>query len=314
MEDKFYIQRDGQQAQDIWGFFKLYAGRGFSETEPTSPNEGEIYVDPIIGSYYTFTGEVWVESSIPEDQYIYCGIPSSVGGINYSEGTYKYSDKSIYLDYNYKGISVTSTEDINKFPDRKQPYTEDWKDQQGLDSYITENTYYKSKDVKVAFLIQGETSEEVKIKLESFLTYISAKGYVNYFDTYRGNGFRGYYVSHDVKEEKFNSFNYQHFEITFTVDRLCFGYSATKCPLIGITVNDGFDGAKYEVYASNGDIGLFVDDGVFGGDFNFIIVVPDYAGMLSLSCVTPNVIGFNYDGDDYVIGMNYEDGNLVIGL
>ena len=313
MEEKFYIQRDGEYAKNIWDFFKIDANRGFADSAPSEPIEGDTYVDPTTGIYYIYEDEAWVSYNLQENQYVYCGVSSVVNTVAYPQGTYKYSDEALILDYNYKGISVSQTDDVNKFPDRKKPYSEDWKDEQGLDSYISQNTFYKDKEVDVYFLIEGDTSEEVRLRVESFMTFISAEGYVNYFDTYRNNGFRGYYKSHKIERERYNTVNYHYCKITFVVDRLCFGYYSLKCPLISVDINPGKEG-NYELYASDGTSGKFDKSAIFNGNFEFIIVVPDYAGMLTLSCVSPNVVGFEYAADDNVVGLHYDNEDYVIGL
>lgn len=309
MKENYYIQRTGEFARDIWRFFQVFANKGVLSAEPSNPNQGDIYVNSSTFESGVYTIEegigAWSYLALKEGDKVYDGV------LNIS---YVYTSGSLQFDLNYDGIYVKKTSNISTLPDRKDPYSEDWKDEQGVDTFVPDSTYFKSKEVTVELFIKDASLSKLRTKLDIFLKYATAKGYINYFDTLKGQGFRGYFKSHSVQDEKYrDGMHWQEFSLTFVVDRLCYGYDCTQCGTLSITMNEGIDGL-YDLHLSDGNQFLKFNEDTYVSSENckFVIIVPDYLDLLTITCSNPGVIGIDSESEQVLIGI--EGDTVVFGI
>lgn len=181
--------------------------------------------------------------------------------------------RDLETDFN---IIVKKVEGLTELPDIKKPFSKDWVDEQGIDVYIPDEIRFKSREVKITFILYGnkETNTDIKQSLRDFFDYLLAANHFSYFDTYRKTGFRGYYSKQKMNEEKYREYlNYIEFETTFVVPNgICRGFN-----------NEGETYARIEVrkgtanfYFSDGTSILNMEEGMLNVTLNggFYITCP----------------------------------------
>lgn len=305
MLNNYYIQRTGDKARSIWHFFTIYADLGIKTTPPTTGNRGDVFVDSTYMKVGVFEEGAWVYTDLKVGDVVF---DATTRLTKVYDGTYL-NLISLYEE----GVSVLATENITTIPGRKAPYKEEWKDEQGSDTYIPDKTFYTEKEVTVRFFIKNKNKNTLRANIDSFLQYLSADGYINYFDTFKGHGFRGYYNEHVIEKESFTEgWHWQQFSITFVVDRLCYAYDCTPCNSLGVIINENLEGV-YDLYLSNGDYGTFSEDTYVSSESSkFVVIVPQYIDLVSISCGQGGAVGVQQDGD-FIIGLQ-QDGNIVVGI
>lgn len=104
-----------------------------------------------------------------------------------------------YRPFLIQGASDTSAKDslaewgliVKSFPfkvlsDPKEPYKNDWHDEDGDDEYNAQ-MFYEAYEISADFLMSAQTSEEMVLSLRTFFDYIR-NGEFKIFDTYTGIG------------------------------------------------------------------------------------------------------------------------------
>ena len=204
--------------------------------------------------------------------------------------------KDIFSEY---GIIVMATKGLNQLPEIKSPFSRDWSDEQGDDVYFPSTTFFKSKEVTLTFRLQKDTVDDIKAAIKSFLEYIIPNGAINYFDTYRKDGFRGYYNKEKLIQESYRvTGSYIEWDMEFTVPNgICFGFDNTGNSRIFVDII----GDTSDIYFSDGSYSLevaesFIKDLVGG----FVIICPSIYGGTSLTGKIDRVLGIS----GKVLGIN----------
>lgn len=83
------------------------------------------------------------------------------------------------------GLAVKSFP-FKVLPDPKEPYRNEWHDEDGDDEYNAQ-MFYEAYEISVDFLMSAQTSEEIVLSMKSFFNYIR-NGEFKIFDTYTGIG------------------------------------------------------------------------------------------------------------------------------
>lgn len=305
MEHNYYIQKTGEKAKSIWHFFIIYADLGVLSSEPITANENDVYVNSSTLQVGTYLSGSWNYEALEPGEYVHDAL---------NRITYIFESGELKREYLYEeGVAVTRTKNLTNLPERKEMYVENWKDQQGEDTYVSEHAFYGSKEVTLSFFIQNESIIGLRNNIDQFLKYVAASGHINYFDTLKNQGFRGYYKSHEISQEKYKAGKYwQEFNIVFVADKLCYGYDSTQCNTLTIDINEDM-GGTYELYLSNGDYGIFDQDSyISSANCKFVIIVPQYLDLVTLYCGEGSAIGVSQDGN-LVIGLT-SNGDHVIGI
>lgn len=86
------------------------------------------------------------------------------------------------------GLAVKSFP-FKALPDPKEPYKNEWHDEDGDDEYNSQ-MFYEAYEISVDFLMSAQTSEEIVLSMKSFFNCIR-NGEFMIFDTYSQIGRRG---------------------------------------------------------------------------------------------------------------------------
>lgn len=187
--------------------------------------------------------------------------------------------KDIYADY---GVKVKSTEGLNDTPDGKKVWSRDWKDEQGLDVYLPTYPKFKERKIKITFLLHYDTLTEMKEKMRVFLSYLFSANELSYFDTFKSEGFRGYYSKEKIQTESYRAgLNMIEFDMEFIAPNgICYGFDSSENDRISLDVING----TADLYFSDGTSLLGVDEALFMKfEGKFIIVCPSIYGGVVLS-------------------------------
>lgn len=152
--------------------------------------------------------------------------------------------KDIFTEF---GIYVSKTEGMSSLPDSKSKFDTAIDTDQGSLVSVPNNIFFKKKTVVVTLLaIKGD----VKKSVSDFLEYAMSSGDLSYFDTYRGNGFRGYYIKSEIINEKYrDDGDFVEFSLSFEVPNgICYGYDNIGNSEINIEVTKGY----VDLYFSDG--------------------------------------------------------------
>lgn len=210
----------------------------------------------------------------------------------------KGTDQAVDIFSTY-GIYVKETKGLNLLPKIKKPFIRDWPDEQGDDAYLPTNTVYESKEVSITFFIQKNTVGDIKASLTSFLQYVTTGGNIQYFDTYKKEGFRGYYNKNKINNETYRDYgSYIEFELEFVCPNgICFGFDNSGFLSLTATVTSG----TADFYFSDGTSNLNVTNDfikyMVGG---FVIICPSVYGGISIVENKRKVLGIN----GKVLGIN----------
>lgn len=139
-------------------------------------------------------------------------------GTTYTKGDFK----DLYEDF---GI-VAQDFPLVKYPEPKEPYTQDWKDEDGLDVYIPQTIPLKHYDFKATFLYKG-TEANIRNDISSFIDFLYGRNNgaigsrLAVYDEYTGIGRKDVIVSKVDNRLLFISENdpdaIAQFEVQFTV-------------------------------------------------------------------------------------------------
>jgi hypothetical protein len=213
------------------------------------------------------------------------------------------------------GIRVLSSENVENLPQVKEPYVEDWPDEQGSDEYLPEATLYSSKEVVLNLLIQTKTQDELEDNVADFMNYISSHGSILYYEEYGRSGFRGRYKGSTITTKRYRSGQCTfEFSISFVVPQLCFAVGTENDPLVSLEVNDRYQGEdrEYELFFSDGRSGTFNDDIVLESEgVLFAVALPSYLDLLTINTLEALIVGFEYNGENIIVG---DDDNNIVGL
>jgi len=207
--------------------------------------------------------------------------------------------KDLFSEY---GISVKEVSGMSETPDTKSFFSRSWPDEQGEDVYIPSNLFFKSKEIKITFVLQKNTVSDVNTIMKSFLEYIIPNGFVNYFDTYRQNGFRGHYNKSDIDSESYRDLgSYIQWSMTFTAyNGICYGFDNSGSSSIFAEVTSG----TADIYFSDGTSILEVSgQHIKGLDGGFAIVCPSIYGGVSLEKRTSKLIGTYVSSNGKIYGI-----------
>lgn len=129
-----------------------------------------------------------------------------------------------YRPFLIQGASDTSAKDslaewglvaksfpFKVLPAPKEPYKNEWYDEDGDDEYNSQ-MFYESYEISVDFLMSAQTSEEIVLSMKSFFNYIR-NGEFMIFDTYSQIGRRG--VRYAGYEE--NAFKYREGGVCYAI-------------------------------------------------------------------------------------------------
>lgn len=218
--------------------------------------------------------------------------------------------KNIYTEW---GIYATKVEGLNQLPDTKDKWSRDWPDEQGEDVYYPSIVRFKGKEITVTFRIDEPGSTAVMNAISSFRNYLFLAGDLSYFDTYRKNGFRGYYNKEKTKEEKYRTDgSYVEFELNFFAPNgICFGFDNTGRQSIYVDVDQGTcdlyfsDGGQMQDVSEN--ISYLIDEG-------FVIVCPSVYNGVSVISNEGFIFGVQDTGSDYLFGVQYSGTDYLFGV
>lgn len=197
--------------------------------------------------------------------------------------------KDIFATY---GIRVKETVGMNQLPPLKEVFSRTWPDEQGDDIYIPTTAFFESKKVTITFFLQKTTVDEVKNSINSFLQYIISGEQICYFDTYKKNGFRGYYSENEVASEYYRLVGSNiEFDLDFMVPNgICYGFDNSQYSSIFVETINGTADVYFSDGTSNLDVsGIFIKN-MIGG---FVIVCPSIYGGISVTERVRKVLGIS---------------------
>lgn len=186
-------------------------------------------------------------------------------------------------------IYVKETNGLNLIPDSKSIFSRDWPDQQGLDYYLPTTTFFKEKTVQITFMILRSETSSIKSTMSTFLSYLISAGEINYFDTYKIEGFRGYYDKSKIGTERYrDEGNYIEFDLEFTVPNgICFGFDNSGNKSIFVSINSGYA----DLYYSDGSSSLNVSTTDYKViQDGFLIICPSILGGVTISGLTNKLL------------------------
>lgn len=154
------------------------------------------------------------------------------------------SAQNIFNEYN---IYVSKAEGLNDIPEAKETWSRDWKDEQGLDTFVDEDIRFESKNVKLTFVLLDSNTESARETIKRFINYVVSAGVMSYFDTYRSTGFVGYYNKNSINTEKYRaSSNHVEFDLTFVAPNgICYGYNNEGNTSMHIEIKKGFANLQF---------------------------------------------------------------------
>ena len=115
--------------------------------------------------------------------------------------------------------------------------------------------YFKSRDIKITFKILKTSQAQVREALRNFRDYLfSSGGQLLYFDRFKQEGFRGYYIKNETKMEMVReSKSMIEFDMHFKAPNgICFAYDNLGHDSVSVNVVRGYgdvyfsDGASFE--------------------------------------------------------------------
>lgn len=171
-------------------------------------------------------------------------------------------------------IVVMKTEGLWALPKVKKPFSRDYKDEQGIDVYIPAKTKFETKDVVLTFRVDKTSTYDAQQKMKAFIKYLCSGGAICYFDSFKKEGFRGFYDSQKINSEYFREYKtFIEFEMTFTAPNgICFGFDNSGQTSIFVNILSG--GADF--YFSDGTQVLSQTDSfIQNQEGGFVIVCPD---------------------------------------
>lgn len=306
MTNKYFIQKPGEKGIDLFNMFRTVAilGVGPIGSIPISANIGDIYVSDDTFEVSTWNGTSYDSRLIINREVVY-------DQLTYTCYIY---DNGLTIYYDYKGVVVKEVLGINDIPERKDVFSENWKDQQGLDVFLPENTYFKNREVEISFFIEAKSIQDYKSNINTFINFISADQEVLYFDQYRKSGFIGYYISHEVSEESFKSNNWSLITIKFGINTLCSGLDLDGVVILDIMENSKYSlliDKKYTIYFEDGSVFSNIKGNIAVSNLNnkYAIFVKSFIDQLDITRHFSNyVIGVTDGLNNYVVGIQ---GNVI---
>lgn len=174
-------------------------------------------------------------------------------------------------------IFVKETKGLTELPDTKKMFQRDWKDEQGLDVWFPKYTLFKEREITVTFVMLKTSNVDFKNQLREFLNYFFSGGEINYFDTFKSEGFRGYLNKTKVNKEYYREYKtYIEFELNFIAPNgICYGFDNSGQSSIFVNMIRG----TADFYFSDGTSQLNIsEDFVHNQDGGFCIVCPSTLG------------------------------------
>lgn len=110
---------------------------------------------------------------------------------NYKPLLFQFNGEKMAHDTREWGL-IAKANPYPLFPDVKEPYKNDWADEDGDDEYCTsKSTHYQSMTFDVTFYIKAKgtaPANELRARLYDLLDKMAASGTFAYFDTYTQTG------------------------------------------------------------------------------------------------------------------------------
>lgn len=94
----------------------------------------------------------------------------------------KMKDNSPVRDSTEWGIMVKHVP-FKVYPDMKQLASYDWKDQSGIEEFLSDNPTFKDYDMECEFVFIGEHGT-ANTQIKGFIDYLAKDGYFSLYDTF----------------------------------------------------------------------------------------------------------------------------------
>ncbi|MFA5359296.1 MAG: hypothetical protein WC310_05805 [Patescibacteria group bacterium] len=195
--------------------------------------------------------------------------------------------------FNTYGIYVSKTEGLDGLPDAKEPFSRDWAEEQGLDVFLPDVVTFKERQIKITFAAIKTLTSEAKSNVKNFLKYLFSEEQFCYFDTFKKEGFRGYYSKHEIKNAKYVEYTtYIEFEMTFVAPNgICFGQDISSSTGITCIVEDG---VSADFYFSDGTSVLGATESFNDNkNANFVIILPSVFDGAYIETRSNKLFGYN---------------------
>lgn len=181
------------------------------------------------------------------------------------------------------GVTVKEVSGLSELPESKEYFYQDWKDEQGVDVYLTNKVIFKEKEIKITFIISGDN---IQSSIVSFFDLLFSASELLYFDTYRNTGFRGIYAKHEIGTEKYRQYgDYIEFDLTFLAPNgIYHGFSCDNEAKVLVTVKS----ESTNLYWSDGSVDLDISESFVKSNTGiFVISEPTVFNNVEISFLPP---------------------------
>ena len=197
--------------------------------------------------------------------------------------------KDLYSEY---GVIVNSTEGLTDLPNSKDPFSRDWAEKQGLDTYISDKAIFADKEVRILVSFLSDTGRS---QFDEFLKYIinpaasqftsePRDGVFQFWSYYRRTGVRLRYVSMQFNTERYRPGDiYIYATITCQcINGLSFGFTmdGSVSNTATFTMKSG---ESIDVYYNDGTRDLNKTATFTKSDFSFCIINPSSIDAVTIT-------------------------------
>jgi hypothetical protein len=107
-------------------------------------------------------------------------------------GEYSINDNDLYTSFGF--VVGDSINGLLKFPDRKEPFSHDWTDQNGIEVDLSKPVF-KSKDIPISGTLMALNTDDFWLKHTALFTELAKPGTLRFYSAALGRSFFLYYNS-----------------------------------------------------------------------------------------------------------------------